>query len=158
MKMKSFVWFVGFIGVSQLAGAVGSLFTVSSIGTWYEMLQKPLFAPPNWIFGPVWVLLYLFMGIATFLVFQQRGKNRGVKTALFAFAVQLVLNSAWSIIFFGMHNIAFALFEIVVLWIAIATTMLLFFRVSKVAGWLFVPYLAWVSFATYLNYAFWTLN
>ena len=148
--------FITMIAVSLLAGFIGSIFTTPSIAGWYRELVKPNFSPPNWIFAPVWICLYLLMGIAAFLVWRKQGK--GMKMALTFFFIQLALNSLWSIIFFGAHNIMLAFFEIIILWIAILITTIRFFKISKPAGWLMLPYIAWVSFATVLNLAFWILN
>jgi benzodiazapine receptor len=142
----------------QAAGLLGALATTPSIGGWYTGLAKPSFSPPNWIFGPVWTTLYLLMGVALFLVWRLGGKTPGVKTALALFAVQLALNTLWSVLFFGLHRPALAFFEIMVLWVLILLTMLKFFSLSRPAGWLLFPYLLWVSFASVLNFFLWRLN
>lgn len=149
---------IGSVAVSQLAGAIGSVFTVKSIPGWYATIAKPSFSPPNWVFGPVWATLYTLMGLAAWLVWRQRGTNPNVRAALVLFAVQLVLNAVWSIIFFGAHAIGWAFVEIVALWIAILLTTVWFFRVSHAAGILMIPYLLWVSFAAVLNFSLWRLN
>lgn len=143
---------------SELAGIIGSVFTVSSIPIWYASLIRPGFSPPNWIFGPVWTTLYALMGIAAFLVWRKGLPNKDVKVALGLFLGQLVLNSLWSIIFFGLQNPGAALVEIIFLWLAIVATIVAFARISKLAAWLLVPYILWVSFAAYLNYSIWLLN
>jgi tryptophan-rich sensory protein len=112
---------------------------------------------PDWIFGPVWTLLYLMMAVSAWLVWRQAG-FAGAKLPRALFAVQLALNSLWSVLFFGLQNPGAAAVEIVLLWLAILATTVSFFRQSKVAGWLMVPYLAWVSFASVLNFAIWRLN
>lgn len=137
------------------AGTIGSLFTFSAIPTWYAALTKPAFGPPNWLFGPVWTILYLMMGIAMFLVWQ---KAKAVKPYLRVFIIQLILNALWSIVFFGQQNPGLAFVVIVALWLAILWNIILFLRVSKTAGWLLVPYLLWVSFASILNYSIFALN
>jgi len=142
----------------QLAGFVGSLFTTPSIPTWYASLAKPSFTPPNWVFSPVWISLFVLMGISLFLLWEKTLHFPGVKTAIFWFAVQLGLNMLWSILFFGLKSPFLALIEIIVLWIAIFLTILKSLRVSKLAGVLLIPYLIWVSFAAGLNYSIWTLN
>jgi len=144
--------------ICQLAGFVGSLFTTPSIPTWYASLAKPSFTPPNWIFSPVWISLYVLMGISLFLLWEKTLHYPGVKTAIVWFAVQLGLNMLWSILFFGLKSPFLALIGIIVLWIAIFLTILKSFRVIKLAGVLLVPYLIWVSFAAGLNYSIWTLN
>jgi len=138
-------------------GFIGSLFTTSSITNWYAFINKPLFSPPNWIFGPVWTLLYILMGVSAFLIWQKRD-NLKTKPALIFYGIQLILNALWSIIFFGMHNPGLALLEIVILWLFILITLIKFYKINKTAGLLFIPYLAWVSFASILNYAIWMLN
>lgn len=144
--------------VCQLAGFVGSLFTTPSIPTWYAKLTKPSFTPPNWVFSPVWITLFLLMGISLFLLWEKTLHYPGVRTAMVWFAVQLVLNMLWSVLFFGLKSPFLALVGIIVLWIAIFLTILKSFRVSKLAGVLLIPYLIWVSFAAGLNYSIWTLN
>lgn len=146
------------IGISELAGIIGSIFTASSIPTWYATLQKPSFNPPSWVFGPVWTTLFVLMGIAAFLVWQQGWKKKSVKIALSLFGVQLFLNTLWSILFFGMKNPGTACIEIIFLWLAIVATMIAFLKISKTAFWLLVPYILWVSFASFLNYTIWSLN
>lgn len=143
--------------VCQFAGVLGSLFTTPAIPTWYKTLNKPSFSPPNWIFSPVWISLFVLMGIALFLVWRKQGQPY-VKTALIFFFAQLILNTLWSIAFFGLKSPLLGLIDIVLLWMAILLTILNFLKVSKVAGWLLLPYLLWVSFATILNYFLWVLN
>ncbi|MEX1112152.1 MAG: TspO/MBR family protein [Candidatus Andersenbacteria bacterium] len=149
---------VAAIGISEAAGIIGSVFTISSIPTWYASLARPELSPPNWIFGPVWTTLYALMGIAAWLIWRKGLQRKDVKVALGIFVGQLVLNSLWSIIFFGLQNPGVALIEIVFLWLAILATIITFARISKPAAWLLVPYIVWVSFASYLNYAIWVLN
>lgn len=149
---------VGFIALSQGAGLVGSFFTAPAINNWYATLARPEFAPPNWVFGPVWTTLYLLMGVAAFLVWQKGTRRTEVRVALGIFLLQLVLNTLWSILFFGLQSPGGAFIEIIFLWLAIAATIGAFARVSKPAAWLLAPYIAWVSFAAYLNYALWVLN
>lgn len=157
--------------LTQLAGGIGALFTSSRIPTWYAHLQKPALNPPSWVFGPVWTVLFILMGVAAFLVWRRlpgpgirkqiykfTGTYHYITTALAIFLFQLVLNTLWSFLFFGLQNPGAALIEIVALWLAIFATILSFYKISKVAAYLLIPYLAWVSFASYLNYALWTLN
>lgn len=146
------------IAVSQLAGIIGSVFTASSIPTWYASLNRPSFAPPNWLFGPVWITLFTLMGIAAFLIWKRGLERRDVRNALSIFIAQLVLNTLWSIIFFGLQSPGAALVEIVILWLAILATIISFGKISKPAAWLLVPYILWVSFAGILNYFIWILN
>jgi len=144
--------------VCQLAGVLGSLLTSPQIPTWYATLQKPGFSPPNWLFAPVWIILFALMGISTYLVWNKGLGNREVKTSLFIFGIQLALNVLWSFLFFGLQSPFYAFMEIIVLWATIALTILSFFKVSKTAGLLLLPYILWVSFAMILNYYIWKLN
>ncbi len=157
MEAKNAAIAVAFVVVCLLAGAIGSIFTFPSITGWYAGLNKPFFSPPNWVFGPVWTILYILMGIAAYLVFMGQKKHE-TKTAMSAFAVQLVLNVLWSLLFFGMRSPLYGLICIVALWISIAMTMNEFNKVSKTAWLLLVPYIAWVSFAALLNAAVFLLN
>lgn len=144
--------------VSEFAGIIGSVFTASSIPTWYIALVKPELAPPNWVFAPVWTILFLVMGIAAFLVWKQGLGRRDVQIALSIFIAQLILNTIWSVIFFGLQNPGAAFIEIIFLGLAIIATISTFAKISKPAAWLLVPYLLWISFAAYLNYSIWILN
>jgi tryptophan-rich sensory protein len=148
---------LAFIGLCFGAAAIGSAFNVPALSEWYPGLQKPFFNPPNWLFGPVWSVLYLAMAVAGWLVWREEGLS-GATTALTVFGAQLVLNTLWSGLFFGLRSPGLALVEIVILWVAILATILLFRPVSRVAALLLVPYLAWVSFATVLNFEIWRLN
>ncbi len=166
MKKKNFnlrnvFAFVVFFVLCQLAGAIGTLFTMPAIPTWYAHLLKPTFSPPNWLFAPVWTLLYTLMAVAIFLLWQTKvsnGQKKKRRLAITFFIVQLVFNACWSIIFFGEHNIGSALIEIVFMLLAIILTMYFAWPVKKWATWLLLPYLVWVSFATILNFALWRLN
>jgi translocator protein len=142
------------VAVAFSAAWFGSLFTDSG---WYQQLQQPAWAPPGWLFAPVWTLLYLLMGIAAWLVWKSHGWE-GARTALTLFLVQLVFNALWSWIFFGLREPGLALAEIAVLWILIVATLLEFWRKQPLAGALLLPYLAWVSFAAALNSSLWMLN
>lgn len=139
------------------AAAVGGWVTSQTVNTWYPTLEKPAWTPPAWVFGPVWTTLYLLMAIAAWLVWRQAGL-RGACVALTLYAIQLVLNIGWSVVFFGLKNPGLAVLEIAVLWIAIVLTITAFWRRSPLAGLLLVPYLAWSSFAAALNFAIWRLN
>ena len=156
--MNNILKLVTAIIVSELAGIIGTIFTVSAIPNWYATLAKPALNPPSWIFGPVWTTLYLLMGIAAFLVWKKGWEHKGVKVALGVFIFQLILNAAWSIIFFGLHSPLWAFVDIVLMWISIVWTMILFYKISKPAMWLLAPYILWVSFAAYLNYSILILN
>lgn len=143
------------IGIPLLVGFFGSYFTLPSIGTWYQTLDKPFFNPPNFIFAPVWTVLYILMGLALYLVLVQTKKKDLV---LKLFSIQLFLNFLWTLIFFGLRNPTLALVEITLLWIAIFFTIKSFFAISKNAAYLLIPYIAWVSFALILNLAIVLLN
>lgn len=144
---------IAFIIITSIAPVLGSLFPPDE---WYRAIEKPSFTPPDWVFGPVWTLLYLMMAIAAWLVWRHPGP--GVAIAIFAWCVQLALNAAWSWLFFGLHRPDLAFFNIVLQWLAIAVTIALFWRVTPVAAGLMLPYLAWVSFAAVLSGAIWRLN
>lgn len=138
-------------------GSLGGLFTYPEIKTWYATLQKPSFQPPNWLFGPVWTLLYTLMGIGVYLVWKLPATARRNK-ALAVFMIQFILNFCWSIIFFNQHQTGWAFIEIIVMWVCILLTIIQFSKLSYPAAWLLVPYILWVSFATVLNGAIWKLN
>ena len=143
----------------QLVGAAGSLFTAAGLDVWYETLEQPALAPPNWVFAPVWTTLFALTGAAAWLVWRQAlTAPRAVARAGVVFAVHFVFNVAWSGVFFGLQAIGWALAVIGVLWVLIAATMVAFRTVDRRAGLLLLPYLLWVSFAAYLNYQFWVLN
>lgn len=146
-----------FIVVCLGAGGLGAIATTSEIEGWYQTIAKPSWNPPDRVFGPVWTTLFILMGIAAWLVWKPEG-FKAAAIPLLLFVVQLLLNTGWSWIFFGLHQPGWAFVEIVMLWLAIAATTVTFFRRSKTAGWLLMPYVAWVSFAGVLNYAIWRLN
>jgi translocator protein len=141
----------------QAVGLLGARWTVAEIPTWYATLHKPFFNPPNWIFGPVWTLLYLLMGIAAWLISQSAGSPQR-NIAIGIFVLQLALNFLWTPIFFGRHAIRWALAEIILMWVFIGVTTLVFARIRTSAAWLMLPYWAWVTFATALNAALARLN
>jgi tryptophan-rich sensory protein len=148
---------VGFIALAQLAGLIGIPFTDRATGGWYDQLDRPWFNPPNWVFGPVWTTLYVLIGVAAWRVWRSADAS-GRTTALEWWAVQLVLNAAWTPLFFGARALWVAAIEIVVLWVAIVCTIGAFRRLDTVAAWLMVPYLAWVSFAAVLNISIALMN
>ncbi len=147
----------GWLLLCFAVAGIGGAATSSSVGTWYQELQKPSWNPPSWVFGPVWTALYAMMAVAAWLVWRQPRTNER-SGALWAFGAQLGLNLLWSCLFFGLRSPGWALVEIAVLWMAIAFTIGLFRRLSRPAALLMAPYLAWVSFATVLNFTIWTLN
>lgn len=157
MKLKDLTTLLICIGLPLAVGAVSGIATASGLGEWYMGLEKPSFNPPNSVFGPVWTILYLLMGISLFLVWRApAGEAR--RRALLIFAVQLALNFAWSFLFFHFRQVGAALVDIALIWVAVLLMILAFRKVRPVAGYLQIPYLLWVSFATALNAALWRLN
>lgn len=137
-----------------LAAGLGSAFTQPAIATWYQNLTKPIFTPPGWVFGPVWAVLYLLMGIALYRVWLRTKSRKPITT----FYVHLVFNALWSVVFFGLKRLGLALVVIVILWALIYYLIQLFGKVDKLAAKLLYPYLAWVSFAMLLNFSIWLAN
>jgi len=131
---------------------------MDSVSTWYADLAKPSFNPPDWIFGVVWPILYVMMGVAAFLISNKGISSKQTKVALGLFVFQLILNGLWTPIFFGLHMMGLALAEIILLWVAILVTIFAFWRISKPATYLLIPYILWVSFAVVLNASLWHLN
>ena len=158
MKSTNIYKLVISIVVCELAGVIGSIFTTAAIPTWYAALEKPAFTPPNSVFAPVWITLYLLMGIAAFFIWRKGLSEKGIKLALVIFLVQLILNALWSIVFFGLKSPIAGVVVILLLWIAILITIIRFFKLSHVAGWLLIPYIVWVSIAANLNIWIWILN
>jgi len=156
--MKDIVKLLVSVVVCLAAGFIGSIFTNANIPTWYAALKKPSFAPPNWVFAPVWTVLFVLMGIAAYLVWRQGLSNPAVKTALIIFIVQLIFNMLWSLVFFTLKSPLFGFVVIIILWLLILFTIIYFFNISKVAGILLIPYIVWVSFASILNFMLWRLN
>jgi tryptophan-rich sensory protein len=154
--MKIFKLFISII-ICQLAGIIGAFFTTPNIDTWYQTIVRPDWTPASWVFAPVWITLYTLMGIALFFVWEKKG-SVNIKKAVSVFGFQLVLNSLWSIIFFGFNNIVLAVAEIVFLLGAIVWTMVEFRKISRTAFYLLIPYLLWVCLATALNFNIWILN
>lgn len=142
------------IAISYLPAWFGAQF---SSGQWYDTLVKPDWSPPAWVFGPVWTVLYLLMGVAAWLVWKRAGFAKA-RIALALFLVQLAFNAAWSWIFFGLRQPGAAFAEIMLLWLLILATLTAFWRHHRLAGSLLLPYWAWVSFAALLNFAVWRLN
>lgn len=155
MKIKGLPKLLLSIVICGGAGLIGSVFTFSAIPTWYANLNKPSFSPPNFIFGPVWTILYVLMGISLYLIWISRKK---VNVALFLFWIHLFFNASWSVIFFGLRNPFYGLINIVILWLLIVVVTYKFWKINVWAGLLLLPYFAWVSFATTLNYYIFILN
>ena len=156
--MKNWLKFIISIVLVWVVGVSGSLFTASSVNSWFPSLVKPSFNPPSWVFGPVWTILYIMIGISLYLVWTTKANKIFKKKAYWIFGIQLVLNAMWSIAFFGAQNPGLAFIVIVLLWISIILTMIEFYKIRKAAGYLLVPYFLWVSFASVLNFAIWVLN
>jgi translocator protein len=152
--MRQWLVLAALVALCLCVGALGGFATASSVADWYPTLNKPSWTPPSWLFAPVWTVLYVMMGVAAWLVW--RAGN--ARPALFLFGVQLLLNLAWSFLFFGLRSPLAGLVCIVLLWAAIATTILAFWTKQRLAAVLMVPYLAWVSFASALNAAIFALN
>ena len=146
------------VAACQLAGALGAIFTSSAIPSWYAGLKKPEFTPPNWLFGPMWISLYLLMAVAAWRVWQKGLAHPGVRRALAVFIAQLLLNALWSPVFFGLRAPLAGAVVIILLWLAIALTIALFWNVSRSAALLLIPYILWVSLATALNISIYLLN
>lgn len=144
--------------ISLMAGVIGSVYTGPAIDTWYRDLNKPIFNPPDWVFAPVWTILYLLIGVAAFLVWRRGLNHPYVKIALALFIVQLGLNAFWSYVFFGLQNPLAAFFEIIVLWTTIAATIFYFYKVSPAAAYLLLPYIFWITFAAILNFSIFQIN
>lgn len=162
-RLKHLGVLVLFIILVQLAGIIGSFFTIDAIGNWYVFLDKPSFSPPNWVFGPVWIILYTLMATATFLIWKKRHGLRPSQAqardkGFWLFWVHLLFNALWSILFFGLQNPLWALIDIGVLLVLICAVTFYYFRVSSIAGLLMIPYILWVSFATVLNLGIYLLN
>ncbi len=153
-------WWIGWavcVGICILAGGASALLSGFSDRTWYESLRRPSWTPPDAVCGPVWTLLYVMMGSALWLVWRSKGRP-GAPLAISLFVVQLVLNVAWSPIFFGLHRPGWAMVDLAALWVAVVSTMLMFWSIRRLAGLLLTPYLLWCIFAAAPNFAFWQLN
>lgn len=165
MKINNILKLIIAIAIAEFAGIIGSLFTTPAIFNWYAGLIKPVWTPPSWVFAPVWTILFVLMGISLYLIWNRYSlirANGGIvrtwKWGVGIFFFQLILNTLWSIIFFGLHSPEAAFIEIIFLWLAIFATIIIFSKISKPAAWLLIPYILWVSFAAYLNYSIWQLS
>ncbi|MDY8134788.1 TspO/MBR family protein [Aquimarina sp. 2201CG5-10] len=155
---KKFIRIVIAVFLCLLIGFLSSIATQKSIDTWYPTLNKPFFTPPNWVFAPVWIIMYIMMGISAGIVWSRGFYHKWVKTALYHFGFQLLLNAAWSIFFFGLQNPLIALLDIIALFILLLFTIKWFKVVNSTAAYLLIPYVIWVAFATALNFGIWQLN
>jgi translocator protein len=147
-----------FVLGTVVLGSFGSIFTVPAIPEWYRLLDKPSFSPPNWVFGPVWTILFILMGIAVYFIYRHGIRSIQIRDAVLVYGVQFFFNLLWSYLFFGLRSPALGLSGILVLWVSIAATMKLFYKIEKVSAYLLIPYFLWVSFATLLNAAIYILN
>jgi tryptophan-rich sensory protein len=138
------------LALPQLAGFIGSTFTIKSISSWYDLLVKPSFSPPNTLFAPVWTILYLLMGIASYIIWENKSKD--AKDFMQVYWVHLVFNAVWSIIFFGYKDILLALFDICVILILVLWMVIKAYKIDKKVSYLLVPYFLWISYATVLNF------
>ena len=154
--MKNVLLFIGCLILCQAAGGLGTIATIPNIPTWYVTLHKPFFNPPNWIFGPVWTILYTLMAVSLYLILKSSHPDRS--KALTLFFLQLILNTVWSFLFFQYHLLLIALVEIILMLITMICYTVIVHRINKTAGYCFIPYIAWVSFATLLNAGIWYLN
>ena len=154
MNLLSIAVLIGFVAACFLAAATGILFKP---GEWYERLRKPSWRPPNWLFAPVWTVLYLMIAFSGWLVWRSAGFG-GATTALTLYAIQLLLNAAWTPVFFGLHRPNLGLATILALWLSIVAMIAAFAPLNGASALLMIPYLAWVSFAALLNFAIWRLN
>lgn len=155
--LRQTVALCGFILLSFAAPSVSAFLSVTGPDDWYRGLEKPWFNPPGWVFGPVWTILYIVMGVAAWLVWR-KGTGQSLAVPLGLFLLQLVLNAVWTPLFFGMHSPGWAFVDILVLWVVLAATVFAFYRVSGTAAALMLPYWFWVSFAAVLNGTIWWLN
>jgi benzodiazapine receptor len=155
-SIPDIVKFLIILIICLAAGLFGSLLTAPALAAWYSALEKPFFTPPDWLFAPVWTLLYVLMSISATLVW--RSGHTETRNALGTFSVQLILNALWSLAFFGLRSPFVGLIEIIFLWIAILVTIKAFFRISRTSGYLLIPYILWVTLALLLNFFIWRLN
>ncbi len=155
--MNKYLKLIVCVLLTLFVGGISGVATASGINNWFMTLNKPFFNPPNYLFGPVWTVLYLLMGISLFLILQSTLKELKRK-ALLIFAIQLSLNFLWSFLFFKFQLIGLSFIEIIMIWISILAMIISFYKINRIAAWLQIPYLLWVSFAIVLNGAIWWLN
>jgi benzodiazapine receptor len=146
------------LALPQLAGLLGTLYSVDAVPGWYSTIEKPAFTPPDWIFAPVWLSLYALMGISLYLVWRNGLDGKDARFAFKLFIIHLFFNALWSVLFFGLHYIGIAVLEIIALWMLILVIFINFLKIHRLAGWLLLPYLIWVSYAAVLNFSIWVLN
>jgi tryptophan-rich sensory protein len=156
--MKNIIRFILAVALPMSVGAVAGYFTSTSVKGWYSMVNKPSFNPPDWVFAPVWTLLYIMMGIAFYIIWNKETAAFLKRKAMLFYFAQLILNFTWSLVFFYAEEPGWALVNILLLWSLIAATIYWFSKISVTASRLLIPYILWVSFATLLNFAIWKLN
>lgn len=154
MTLNAFLSLLVFLLANVAASLPGGLFRP---GDWYRQLSKPSWCPPDWLFAPVWLILYIAIAVSGWLIWQ-RADEAAVTLPLVVYAVQLVLNALWSTLFFGLRRPDIAFFEVIALWLSIVATIVLFLPIDPLAGYLLIPYAVWVGFAAVLNFSFWRLN
>ena len=157
MKISHIIKLIISILLPLSVGAIAGMFTSQAVPIWYASLNRPSFSPPNWVFGPVWTTLYILLGISFFLIWKEEA-SKVRDLAIKVFLIQMLLNFAWSFLFFYFNLIGAALIEIILLWISIASMIYLFYKIKPVAAYMNIPYLLWVSFATILNAGYYFLN
>ena len=158
MSWSDIIKLVVSIVACEGVGGIGAVFTTPAIATWYAGLKKPSFTPPNSVFGPIWITLYLLMGVAVFLVWREGLNQEGAGIAFAVFWIQLALNLLWSVVFFGLKSLSGGIVTIALLWVAIIVSIVMFFDISPIAGGILIPYIIWVSIAANLNVQIWRLN
>ena len=154
---QSWLSLLPFLLACFAAAAIGVGTTRGSVKTWYPTLHRPVWTPPDWVFGPIWNPLYLMMALSSWLIWRD-SPWPDARPALLLFAIQLVLNALWSILFFGLHRPGPAFAEILLLLTMLVATIVAFLPLSFLAAWLLLPYAVWVIFASYLNFRIWQLN
>ncbi|OQA31167.1 MAG: TspO/MBR family protein [archaeon ADurb.Bin336] len=157
MDSKKVLKLFALIILCEVVGSIGVIFTYPAIPTWYAFINKPFFSPPNWLFAPAWIILFLLMGVALYLILESKSSNQK-NLAIILFAMQFFFNVLWSFLFFGLKSPLLGLIGIIVLWFSILATILSFYKISKKAAYLLIPYILWVSFATILNLAILLMN
>lgn len=158
MKRKTIIKIVISVSICLLVGFLASIATQSSVTTWYTTLEKPFFTPPNYLFAPVWTILYVLMGISAGIVWSRGLHHIWVKTALYHFVFQLLFNALWSVVFFSLQQVFWGLLIIITLILLILLTIKWFKVVNKTAAYLLIPYAVWVLYAMALNFEIWRLN
>lgn len=156
--IRKIIKFIISVFICEMAGFLGSFFTAPAIPVWYAQIQKPFFNPPSWLFAPAWALLFFLMGISLYLIWVKSSEGKNIRTAVFAFLIQFILNILWSFAFFGLRSPISGFIVIIFLWFAILFTILKFYSISKESAYTLIPYIIWVTFAAILNFSILVLN